>query len=193
MKKYFLGLVVALTCGAVLATEFNSVQSEKSRVTFTSKQMNVPIDGKFGKFTAQVSFDPAKPDMGRAQIEIDLNSIDAGNEDANTEIKHKAWFDTQSFPTARFISSGIKSLGADRYEAQGKLNIKGRNLDIAAPFTFKPEGSGGRVEGSFTIKRLAYGIGEGEWADTATVSNEVVVKFSLFVIAAPVAATKSKK
>jgi len=191
--KLSLGLIAAGASGAVLATEFNSMQPDQSRITFTAKQMNVPVNGKFGKFSAQLAFDPAKPEAGRAQIDIDLNSIDAGSDEANEEVKRKAWFDTLNFPTARFVSTAIKSLGTDRYEAQGKLSIKGRNLDITAPIFFKPEGAGGRIEGSFTIKRLAYGIGDGEWADTATVANEVVVKFSLFVVAAPSAATKGKK
>lgn len=188
LSKLLLGVIAVSTCSLAAAVEFNSVQPESSRITFTSKQMSVPIEGKFGKFSAQLSLDPAKPEMGRAQIDIDLNSIDAGNEDANAEIKRKLWFDTQNFPTARFVSNAIKASGPGRYESPGKLNIKGRNLDIVAPFTFKAEGAGGRIEGSFTIKRLAYGIGEGEWADTGTVANEVIVKFSLHVVAAPAAA-----
>jgi hypothetical protein len=35
------------------------VDTSKSTVIATTKQMNVPVDGKFRKFSAQLSFDPA--------------------------------------------------------------------------------------------------------------------------------------
>lgn len=167
------------------AGEFGTVQLDKSRITFVSKQMNVPIDGRFTKFNAQIAFDPAKPEAGRAQIEIDLNSIDAGSDDANVEVKRKAWFDTRNFPTAKFVSSGVKLLGSGRFEATGKMTIKGRTHDVVAPFTFKQDGNGGRFDGSFTVKRLQYAIGEGPWADTSTVADEVVIRFSIVVAASP--------
>ena len=183
----------ALLCAGAQAAEFNAVQADKSRITFVSKQMNVPIEGRFGKFAAQIGFDPARPEAGRAQIEIDLNSIDAGSDDANTEVKRKAWFDTQNFPSAKFVAGSVKALGGGRFEAVGKMTIKGRTLDLAAPFTFKQEAAAGRFDGSLTIKRLAFGIGEGPWSDTSTVADEVVVKFSFLVAAAAQPAAPSKK
>ena len=120
----------AMLCTGVHAAEFNAVQADKSRVTFVSKQMNVPIDGKFGKFSAQISFDPAKPEAGRAQIEIDLTSIDAGSDDANTEVKRKAWFDTQNFPTAKFVAGSVRALGGARFEARPGSSEVRRYLEL---------------------------------------------------------------
>lgn len=73
--------------------------------------MNVPVEGIFGKFSVQLAFDPAKPADGKVLVEIDLNSIDVGNADGNTEVRRKNWFDTKNFPTTQFISSGIRQLG----------------------------------------------------------------------------------
>lgn len=187
MNKLRAGFVLAALLGAPAsqAVEFNSVQSGQSRITFVSKQMNVPIDGKFGKFTARISFDPARPEAGRAQIEIDLNSIDAGSDDANDEVKRKGWFDVQKHPTATFVSTGVKALGGGRYEARGKMTVKGRTLDLAAPFSFRQEGNSGQFEGTLTIRRLAFGIGDGLWSDTSIVADEVLIKFRFVVAATP--------
>ena len=172
-------VVAALLCPAAnaYAQRVSAVDTNKSAITFVSKQMNVPVEGKFGKFSAQLAFDPAQPSQGRVQVEVDLASIDTGSEEANDEVKSKGWFDVKNYPTARFVSSSVKSLGAGRYEVAGKLTIKGRSKDITAPFTYKSAGAGGMFEGSLALKRLDYGIGEGVWSDTDTVANEVQIKF----------------
>jgi polyisoprenoid-binding protein YceI len=142
--------------------------------------MNVPVEGKFGKLSAQISFDPAQPAGSSVTLEVDLNSIDTGSEEANTEVKGKSWFDAKAYPTAKFVSAGVKPLGGGRYEASGNLTIKGRTKPISAPFSFKAERQGGGAfDGSFLLKRLEYGIGEGVWSDTDTVANEVQVKFHI--------------
>ena len=161
------------------AERVTAVDIDKSAIAFVSKQMNVPVEGKFRKFSAQLAFDPAQPSQGRVEVEVDLASIDTGSDEANDEVKSKGWFDVKNHPTARFVSNSVKSLGAGRYEVAGKLTIKGRSKDISAPFTFKPAGPGGVFEGSFALKRLDYGIGEGAWSDTDTVANEVQIKFRL--------------
>jgi len=171
-------VVAALLCSqTVYAQRVTAVDLDKSAITFVSKQMNVPVEGKFAKFSAQLAFDPAQPSQGRVQVEVDLASIDTGSEEANDEVKSKGWFDVKNYPTARFVSSSVKSLGAGRYEVGGKLTIKGRSKDVTAPFTYKSAGAGGMFEGSLALKRLDYGIGEGAWSDTDTVANEVQIKF----------------
>ena len=181
MKLLFL-MLAALPLAAQ-AVEYNLVQPEKSRVTFVSKQMGVPVEGGFGKFAAQIAFDPAKPEAGRAQIDLDLASIDAGSAEANDEVKSKAWFDTRQFPRASFVSTGVKPLGGGRYEARGKMTIKGKTRDVVAPFSFKADGSAAVLEGVIPVMRLQFGVGEGLWSDTGTVADEVQVKFRFTVAA----------
>lgn len=159
------------------AGRVTAVDIDKSAIAFVSKQMNVPVEGKFRKFSAQLAFDPAQPSQGHVEVEVDLASIDTGSDEANDEVKSKGWFDVKNHPTARFVSSSVKSLGAGRYEVAGKLTIKGRSKDVTAPFTYKSAGTGGMFEGAFALKRLDYGIGEGAWSDTDTVANEVQIKF----------------
>jgi len=168
------------------AQRVSAVDQDKSAITFVSKQMNVPVEGKFGRFSVQLVFDAAKPNEGRVQVELDLASIDTGSEEANDEVKGKGWFDVKNHPTARFVSSAVKSLGPGRYELAGKLTIKGRTRDVVAPFTFKPAGQSAVFDGAFVLKRLDYAIGEGVWSDTDTVANEVLVKFRISAVAGTV-------
>lgn len=176
--------VIALACAASYAQafEYGKLLPEQSRISFTSKQMGVPVDGAFGKMTSDISFDPAKPEAGRALIEIDLASVDAGSKDANDEVKSKGWFNVREFPTATFVAdapNSVRALGNNRFEARGKMSIKGRTREVVVPFHYKPEGANAVLEGSIPILRTQYGIGEGAWADTSVVADEVPIKFRL--------------
>ena len=100
-------------------------------------------------------------------------------EQKGLEIAAKARIEQQGDRWYVPSQSGRIGSHGNRYEVTGKMTIKGRTKDVTAPFTFKPEGPGGTFDGAFTLKRLDYAIGEGAWADTDTVANEVQVKFRI--------------
>jgi polyisoprenoid-binding protein YceI len=178
-------LSMTLLSSHAAALEFGQVLTNESTLAFGYTQMGVPLDGKFNKFAAQLTFDPSKLNKAQAKIDIDLASIDTGSAEANDEVAGKLWFDTKNHPKASFTSTGIKSLGGNRYEASGKLSVKGRTQDVKAPVTFQSIGNKGLFDGAFTIKRLDYAIGEGVWTDISTVANDIQIKFHLVVNAAP--------
>ena len=186
--RYFLplaGLLLACAPTHSQAAEFNLVQTNKSTLAFAYKQMGVPMEGNFGKFSVRINFDPARVNAAQAQIEVDLASIDTGSNEANDEVAGKQWFNTRMFPSAQFVSTGVKALGGNRYEVLGKLTLKGKALDVAAPFTFRQEGAAGVFDGAFILKRLDYAIGEGAWTDVSAVANEIQIKFHVVAHAAP--------
>jgi len=152
----------------------------KSAVSATFKQMNVPVDANFTKFSAMVDFDANKLGAAKASIDIHIPSFDLGDPDYNHEVQKKEWFNGSQFPKASFVSSKIKSLTAGKFEVSGKLTIKGRTADVNFPLTLKKEGSAQIFEGSLPIRRLAFSIGEGEWKDTSIVADEVIIKFRIF-------------
>jgi polyisoprenoid-binding protein YceI len=185
MKLNMLGLCLLLIGAQAGAVEFKQVQPSESAVNFAYKQMGVPMEGKFNKFSSQITFDPAKPTVAQAQIEINLASIDTGSTEANDEVAGKLWFNAKTYPTANFVSTGVKALGGNRYEVAGKLTIKGITHEVVAPVSFQTSGTRGVFDGAFTIKRLDYKIGEGEWTEVSTVANEIQIKFHVVVIAPP--------
>ena len=179
-------LLVQLAAPAAAQT----VLYDKSRITCVSRQMNVPVEARFRKFAAQIAFDPARPEAGSARFEINTDSFDIENAEINDEVKSKPWFDSRTHPKAVFVSSAIKPLGGGRFEVRGPLTIKGKTLEVVAPFTYKDEGGSGVYEGAFTIKRLQFNIGEGVWKDTDTVADEVQIRFRIVVAGGKPAAKK---
>lgn len=185
IKHSALAVILLLITGKASAIEFKQVQTNENALTFGFTLMGAPLVGTFNKFSAQISFDPAKLDKAQARIEINVASIDTGSAEGNEEVVGKQWFNAKDYPTATFVSTGLKALGANRYQATGKLSIKGKTLDVATPVTFQSDGTHGAFEGAFTIKRLDYTIGEGEWTDVSSVANEIPIKFHIVVIASP--------
>lgn len=178
-------LIAAVAMAATLvadAAELNQLVPEKSEITFVSKQMGVAEKGRFRKFDAQIAIDPAKPEAGKARVDVDVASIDAGSSDADAEVKGKGWLDAVAFPKATFTLTSVKPLGNGRYEGRGALTIKGLSREIAVPFSLRTEGTGAWLEGGFVLKRLQFNIGSGAWSDTSTVADDVDVKFKLFVV-----------
>ena len=171
-------VAVAGLLGAPLACA-QSVDVSKSDIAFIATQMGVAVEGRLPKFTAQISFDPNKLDQATARIEVDLASTNAGSDEASAEVKKKSWFNLAAYPTATFVSTAVKQLAAQRYEAQGRLTIKGITKNVTVPFTVRFNGGDTIYEGGFTLLRLAFKIGEGAWSDSDTVGDEVTVRFRI--------------
>jgi polyisoprenoid-binding protein YceI len=151
----------------------------QSQITFVSKQMGVPVEGRFKKFDAQVAFDPAKLATSKVSFTIDTGSATLGVKESDAELPKAPWFNVPKFPQATFQSTAIKAVGAGRYEVAGKLSIKGSSQDVTVPVTMTQNGATTMATGSFPIKRLAFKIGENEWADTSMVADDVQVNFKL--------------
>ncbi|WP_288843068.1 YceI family protein [uncultured Deefgea sp.] len=158
-----------------------SLVNAKSQINFTFKQMNTPVDGNFKNFTAKINFNPAKPETAKAEIIVDLASIDVGGPDGNGEAKKKAWFDIASNPKATFTATSVKALGGGKFETKGKLMMKGISHDVSGTMMAKTLGNDLLLEGSIPVLRLQYKVGDGVWADTSTVADEVIVKYKLLV------------
>ncbi|OGT00973.1 MAG: polyisoprenoid-binding protein [Gallionellales bacterium RIFCSPLOWO2_12_FULL_59_22] len=179
--KYLMAVPLLLGVSPASGVEFTVLRPQQSSITFVSKQMGVPVEGSFKKFTARIAVDPARPETGTARIDIDLASIDTGSAEADAEAAGKAWFDTKNYPTANFVSGSVKQPVKGRYETTGKMTIKGKTLDIRAPFTLKQNADMLVIDGMLPLKRLDYGIGSGIWSDTDTVADEVHIRFHFTV------------
>ncbi|WP_160107498.1 YceI family protein [Pseudomonas izuensis] len=160
------------------AVEYTDVNPTASTISFTYNQMGSRVYGTFGKFQGSLQFDTRHPEAAHAKLTIDLDSIDAGSEDANTELQKPAWFDTAQYPVATFESARFKAIGNNRYQITGKLTLRGLSREVSVPVLLKEENAIGIFEGELKLERNDFKIGEGEWADTV-VSNEINIRFRM--------------
>ena len=153
---------------------------DRSEIRFVAKQAGGSVEGRFRKWKANVDFRPKDLANSKAAFEIELASIDLASEETETEIRRPAWFDTAKFPIARFESASVRSVGGDRYEIDGRLSMKGITRDVSVPVALRKDAGGNSVaEGQFTVKRLDYKVGEGMWADTSAIADDVVIRIRM--------------
>ena len=176
MKKIVLATLLGVSLAAGAATLLKA-DPAKTSVSAVFKQMNVPVESKFKKYSIAIDYNAATPDAAKASVEIDTASLDLGDADMNKEVAKKDWFNSAAFPKATFVSTSIKSAGAGKLTVAGKLTIKGKSADVSFPLTVKADGAKQVFEGALPIKRLTFNVGEGEWKDTGMVADEVTIKF----------------
>jgi polyisoprenoid-binding protein YceI len=175
----------ALFSAAFVAQAQQKLIPAQSEIVFISKQMGVPVDGKFTKFDVQSTFDPKKPEASKINFTVDLLSASIGAKETEAELKKPGWFDSLKLPNATFASNAVKALGGDRFEVAGKLSIKNIVRDVVVPVTLTQKDGVTRAEGGFVLKRLDFKIGDGEWNDTSLVANDVQVKLKLALTGVP--------
>jgi polyisoprenoid-binding protein YceI len=176
-------LAIALTAAAVPLAQAQGQAAQLvpsgSEISFTTRQMGVPVEGKFGKFSANISLDPKAPQTGNVGFSIDTGSARFGSAELDAEVPKATWLNVAKFPQASFQSNAIKATGPGKFEVSGKLNIKGLARDVVVPVQLTQTAGTSTATGAFTIKRLEFKVGEAEWADTSLLANDVMVKFKL--------------
>ena len=171
-----------LTANAVVAqTPTQKLITDQSTVSFVSKQMGVPVEGKFNKVDAAIAFDPKKPEASKIQVVMDINSAVIGDAETVRELRKAAWFDAIKFPIATFTSTSVKSLGSNKFDVAGSLVIKGNAKTVSTVVTLSQKAGVTLVEGLMPIKRLDFKLGDGDWNDVSLVADEVVIKIRLAV------------
>jgi polyisoprenoid-binding protein YceI len=162
-------------------TTAQKLVAEQSTISFVSKQMGVPVEGKFGKIDAQINFDPKKLDAAKISFTIDTSSAVIGDAETIRELKKPTWFDVAKHPTASFIASKVTAAGAGKFEVAGNLSIKGASKPVTTVVTLSQKSGLSTIEGSLPVKRLDFKLGDGDWKDTSIVADEVQIKFKLVV------------
>lgn len=154
-----------------------------SEIVFTSRQMGVPVDGRFQRFDAQIAFDPKRPEASSVKISVDLASVSMAAAEVEAELAKPGWFDSRRQANASFQSTSVRSPAPGRLEVAGKLTLKGKVRELVVPVTLAPSASATVASGSFVLKRLQFNIGDGEWSDPSLVADDVQVRFKLSLAA----------
>lgn len=174
---YVAVLAVSFLGAASVAFAEQKLVPAQSEIVFVSKQMGVPVEGHFKKFDAQLNFDPAKPEVSKIAFTVDVSSATLGVPETDAELPKATWFNTSKFPQATFQSTAVKGLGGGKFEVIGTLGVKGAARNIVVPVVLTQSGGTTNATGTFSLKRLAFQIGQNEWADTSMVADDVQVKF----------------
>jgi polyisoprenoid-binding protein YceI len=158
----------------------------KSSLQFAFVQAGAKNQGHFTRFPVTFDFSPANPAAGHLEVTVDVSSVDTGDQERDDTLRSDDLFAAKKFPQAHFSATQFNKT-AGGFEAVGKLTLRGVTHDLTVPFTFRTATENGAavgyMDGKTSLKRLDYGVGQGDWKATDQVGNDVAVSFALRLMA----------
>jgi polyisoprenoid-binding protein YceI len=176
-RSHWMLLPAGLAMAVVALAADGAIDVGQSTIVATFRQEGVPVDAPFQRFSGTIAYDAAHPAAASAAVDVEVSSLDLGDESYNAEVRKAAWFDSAQFPKASFHSTSIKPGGADHFEATGTLSIKGKSQTVTVPITVQKKGSAIAFDGSFELSRKSFGVGDPDW--DAVLDDKVSVRFHL--------------
>lgn len=130
-----------------------------------------------GWWTADIRFDPERPEDALLDVGIDMTSIGTGEGSFDQEMLGKAWLDAKGFTQATYRVRGFERTGDDVYTAEGSLTLRGMEQIVPLAFELKSDGSKTQAVGTAEVQRLDFGIGKS--AGPGLASTSVAVSFDI--------------
>lgn len=177
--KILASLALTLTLGLALAATQWNMQPKESKLVFVGTQAGAAFEGVFEKFTAAIKFDAKDLPGSRFDVRIDMASVNTRDGERDDIIKGSDLFDVKRWPGGHYVAEKFTDRGAGKFGATGRLTLRDVTREVPIEFTFANQGGTAWLKGSATLKRLDFGIGQGEWQDTESVANEVKIRFEL--------------
>jgi len=137
--------------------------------------------GTFKDFDGSFSFDAAKPEASKVQVELKTASVDSNHAERDKHLRSADFLNVAKHPTATFASTGVKSTGAGTADITGNLTLNGVTKPVVIAAKFVGEGDdpwGGYragFEGSTKLKLKDFDIQK----DLGPASQEVELIISV--------------
>jgi polyisoprenoid-binding protein YceI len=178
MKQSLLLFAALAVAGFALAATPWKNEPKQSNLAFIGTQAGAEFAGVFQQFTADIQFDPEDLTTSRFDVVIDVKSVNSKDKERDDIIRGADLFSVARWPTARYTVDKF-TVNGGKFIGMGKLTIRDVTRDVPIEFTQQTDAGGAWLKGQAKLKRLDFGVGQGEWKDTSWVSNDVRVDFSL--------------
>ena len=160
------------------------VQAPGSSLTFTFDQEGAASKGSFKQFSTELAYDEKSPAAGSLNVKIQIASIDTQDQERNDMLVSADLFDAPEIPDRAVHRERLSRTAAGGLEAVGKLTLRGVTRDLRLPLKIVPTAAGLELSGATAIKRLDYGVGQGDWKSTEGVADEVKIQYKVALVKA---------
>jgi polyisoprenoid-binding protein YceI len=169
-----LAILLALALPFAASAADYTMQPAGSTLGFSDTFQGETFNGHFGQWNASISYDAANLASSKFDVDVDLASARTGDNDRDTALPGADFFDVAKFPKAHFVTTGFRQNGA-QVIADGQLTLRGVTRPVSLQVTFKPQGNGATLDVAGTVKRLDFGVGGGDYADTSVIGADVKI------------------
>ncbi|MEO8988509.1 MAG: YceI family protein [Rhodanobacter sp.] len=181
MKRLAILLLALVVPGLAAATDY-TVQPSASQLGFSAVFQGESFDGHFSQWTAAIRYDPTDLAASKFDVKVTVTSAKTGDKDRDSALPGTAFFDVAKYPEAHFVTTGFHRNG-DQVTADGKFTLRGVTKPVSLKVTFKPHAGGATLDVTGTVKRLDFGVGSGEYADTSVIGADVKITARLQLVA----------
>jgi polyisoprenoid-binding protein YceI len=180
VRKVMMGSALLILSSAAFSAADWKIVPKESSLAFSATQNGAPVKGTFQSFTGTIQFDPADLKSSHIEIVVDLASLKTGDSEIADTLKSADWFNTGAFPKAVFKAASFVKTGDKTYQANGTLTLRDKTQPLVLNFTLENySASNAMAKGSAVIKRTQFGVGQGDWAKTDAIKDDVQVEFTL--------------
>jgi polyisoprenoid-binding protein YceI len=164
---------------SVAAASAWRVDPAQSRIAFSTTWAGQTVAGRFRTWTADIRFDPKNLAGSKAVVTIQTASAQTGTKEADDNLPGGDWFASARFPTARYETTAIRSVGPNRYEADGTLTVKGVAYRLKLPFSLTMTGNQANMTGRVVLDRFAIRLGLESDASAQWVARQTIVDIAV--------------
>lgn len=149
---------------------------QTGQIAITVQQMGSAVEGQFQDWTAAIAFAPDAegPVKGHTTVTISIPSLTLGT--VSDQAMGPDYFDAETYQTAVFDADLVQT--ETGHEAQGTLTIKGTSVPATLPFDLQITGDTATANGTMTVDRRAFAIGDG-MTDEANLGFNVQITVAL--------------
>jgi polyisoprenoid-binding protein YceI len=148
-------------------------------LTFTFKQADAANTGSFRAFTTTLDYDAKNPAAGKLDVTVQIGSLATQDKDRDDTLRSADLLDAAKFPTAHYSAASFAKSSSGGLEAVGKLTLHGVTHDLRLPLQLRATAGGLELSGEVGIKRLDYGVGQGDWKSTEWVGDDVKLQYKV--------------
>jgi polyisoprenoid-binding protein YceI len=168
-----------------------TVDAAHSRVGFTARHaMVTKVRGSFTDFVATAQLNAENPAESQIDVTIEVASVNTGNEQRDGHLRTNDFFDAETYPQIRFVSTNVERIDPENYRLTGDLTIKGITKPVSVDFEFTgvatdPFGNErAGFEGKATINRKDWGVSFNAALETGgvLVSEKIGLEFDISAI-----------
>jgi polyisoprenoid-binding protein YceI len=148
-------------------------------LAFRFMQAGAESQGSFGQFSTELTWDEKNPARNTLDVTVQTASLTTQDKDRDDTLKGADLFGTQQYPTAQFTSRSITQGAGGKWSAAGKLTLRGVTRDLRIPLDVRKTADGIELSGETTLRRLDFGVGQGEWKSTEWVGDDVKLLYKV--------------
>ena len=155
------------------------VDKPHSALRFSASMNGEAFSGVFGRWNADIRFNPKALSTSSVAVGIDMASAQTGNADRDQALPTGDFFAAARYPRATFAAHRFKSLGSRRYLAFGVLTVRGISKPLTLPFGLAITGRLAKMSAVVAVNRLAFDIGQDQWKATDVIPAAVTVTIAI--------------